>query len=168
MIPALKPGDIFCTTNPMWLGRAINWVQAFNDPDDKSKYSHSGFLISPTGVTSEALWTIKQSYLSNYIGKPIIIGRHIKMTQERFDVAYAKIKHQEGDWYPLWRLPLFFIPPLAKYIHFSNIPVCSEWVEKLLVAAGLEDSWSGKNPNYVADMIIRWKEWEVIYEGIME
>jgi len=35
MIPELKPGGIFCTRNPMWLGRAINAAQKFWAREDK-------------------------------------------------------------------------------------------------------------------------------------
>jgi hypothetical protein len=164
----LRPGDIFCTENPMAIGRAINAVQAFWDPDGESKYSHSGIIISETGETSEALWTIKKSNIDQYAGKPIIIGRHRDMTLKLFRQAYGRIESQEGAWYPLWRLPLHLFPPLAKYICFTSMPVCSEWTSKFLQAAGIFHDWSGKTPDYLADMIIRWRWWDVVYEGIWE
>lgn len=163
----LKPGDIFCTENPMALGRAINAVQAFWDPDNESRYSHSGIFISEAGETSEALWTIRKSHLDRYAGKRILIGRHRDMTLKRFRQAYAAIQKQEGAWYPLWRLPLYLVPPLAKYIHFSGMPVCAEWVGKFLQAAGIFHTWSGKSPDYIADMITRWRWWQVVYEGVL-
>lgn len=152
----------------MALGKLINAEQAFWDPDGKSKYSHSGIIFDENGVTSEALWTIRKNHLRKYIGKPIIIGRHREMTEATFWKAYDQIYHQEGQWYPVHRMFLHMIPPLAKYLHFTGRPVCSEWAAKLLQKASLLDYWAGITPNYLADMIITWKEWAVVYEGVLE
>ncbi|MDX9787939.1 MAG: hypothetical protein RBT11_14230 [Desulfobacterales bacterium] len=164
----LRPGDVFCTENPMMLGRAINAVQRFFDPDDESKYSHAGIIISRFGDTFEALWTIKKSDLSKYVGKQIVIGRNKNMTFEKFETAYAEIMGHDGYIYPVHRLAFFLIPPLAKYFHPANIPVCSELAAKFLYHAGILKNWAGKNPNYVADMIIQWRTWEIVYEGVWE
>lgn len=162
----LKPGDVFCTENPMWLGRAINAVQSFWDPESESKYSHSGFIVDDCGTTSEALWTLTKSDINNYSGKQIIIGRHRCMTVERFFCAYDRIESREGQWYPLHRLPLFFLPPLAKYLHISGRAVCSEWAGKMLCEAGIFKHWAGKSPDYIADIMISWREWDVVFQGV--
>jgi len=166
MIIKLRPGDVFCTENPMWLGKAINAVQRFWDEEDESKYSHSGFILDDCGTTSEALWTLRKSNINEYCGKPVVIGRHRCMNPERFFSAYEKMENREGSWYPLHRLSLFFFPPLAKYLHFSGRPVCSEWAGKMLFESGIFKTWAGKSPDYIADIMIRWREWDVIFKGI--
>jgi len=163
----IRPGDIFCTTDPRWIGPITNAVQAFWDPDGKSKYSHSGIIYDENGVTSEALWTIRKNHLRKYIGKPVIIGRHKDMTGNLFWQAYRQIQSQEGTWYPFHRLFLHMLPPLAKYIHFTGIPVCSEWASKLLVKSNLMEHWAGITPNYLADMMIMWDDWTVLYEDTL-
>lgn len=162
----LLPGDIFCTENPMWLGRAINSVQRFQDIENDSRYSHAGIITGQDGTTFEALWTVKRSTLKNYIGKRIIIGRHANMTKLIFQQAYVEILKHEGQWYPFHRLVFFLIPPLAKYIHVLNRPVCSELAAKFLVHAGIFKTWAGKNPNYLADIMTWWRSWKIIYEGV--
>ena len=166
MKPILNPGDIFCTRNPMALGRIINGMQKFWSPDNQSEYSHSGIILDSKENTFESLWTIKRSNLNTYISKKILIGRHINMNSKLFQIGFDKIKHHEGQWYPMHRLPLFIIPPLAKYIATGYFPVCSELAAKFLYRCYLlEENWKGKNPDHIADMIIKWKVFEVIFEG---
>lgn len=164
----LMPGDIFCTANPMWLGKAINAAQRFFDPDNEAKYSHSGIITERDGSTFEALWSAKKSSLQQYAGKQIIIGRNEKMTEMAFAVAHAEILKHKGQWYPFHRLFFFLIPPLAKYVHLLDRPVCSELAAKFLCHAGILKRWAGKNPDYIADMMTLWQEWTIVYEGIWE
>ena len=162
----LRPGDIFCTINPMALGKAINFVQKVWSGDDQAIYSHAGIITSEEGDTLEALWTVKQSNLSKYKGKQVLIGRHRDMTPAKHNAAIYQIKQRhEGQWYPIHRLIFHLIPPLAKYIHFSNHPVCSELAAMYLVAAKFIQKWAGKTPDYIADMITKWFWWEIVFEG---
>lgn len=163
----LRPGDIFCTMNPMALGWAINAVQRFFDPDDEAKYSHAGIITSVKGDTFETLWTVKFAHLDRYAGQQIIIGRHNGMTAEKYQAAFSEIIKHQGQGYPFHRLLFYLIPPLAKYVHVLNRPVCSELAAKFLMHAGLLKRWAGKNPDYIADMMKRWQWWTVIYEGVL-
>ena len=61
----LLPGDIVCTSNPMMIGKLITAVERFWSPDDEAKYSHSLIIITRTGLTLEALWTVKSQRLSD-------------------------------------------------------------------------------------------------------
>ncbi|MBC2712071.1 MAG: hypothetical protein HGJ94_14125 [Desulfosarcina sp.] len=162
----LKPGDIFCTRNPMWLGRAINSVQKFNSVDNESSYSHAGIIID-LHLTFESLWTIKKGSLSAYEEKKVLIGRHTKMTQDLFEAGIAPVLKHEGQMYPVWRLVLHLIPPMAKYISNGKNPVCSELVAKFLAACGLLDSWKGRNPDHIADMIRKFRCFDVVFEGVL-
>jgi len=163
----LKQGDIFVTRNPMALGRAINFVQKIWSFDNESTYSHAGIIISPYGDTLESLSTIKsQKIAQSYAGKNILIGRHIDMTYKNFLTGFRSVRKLRGSWYPFHRLPLFIIPPLAKYVHTGRFLVCSELVDKFLWNAGVAQAfYKGRNPDHIADMIKRWKGWATVFEG---
>ena len=164
----LKPGDIFGTANPMWLGRAINCVQKINSTDNHSEYSHSGIILDEAGATFESLWTIRKSHINNYIGKKVLIGRNVKITPASHAIGIAGVFKHEGQLYPFWRLPLHLVRPLAKYLSVGKFPVCSELVGKYLYKQGLLSTWKGRNPDDIADMIHQWKEWEIVFEGVFE
>lgn len=163
----LEPGMIFCSKNPMWLGRAINGIQTFWDVDNKSEYSHSGIITSKLGGTFESLWTIRRSLIDNYKGQKVLIGRHKLMNQFFFDKGMKSVLCHKGQWYPFWRLIFHMIPPIAKYISSGAFPVCSELAMKFLCGAGMADNWKGWNPNNVADMIRKWDDWEVVFEDVL-
>lgn len=168
----LNRGDIFCTKNPMMLGKAINFVQKLHAKDNQSEYSHSGIIVMGgalgDAVTFEALWTNKcQPFYEAYKGKKVVIGRHKDMTLKIFNRGWNGIKHHKGKCYAGWRLPLFFVPFLAKYLNLG-LGVCSELTMKFLFKAGLSDCWKGWNPDDVSDMLHRWKDYEIIFEGVLE
>lgn len=163
----LHPGDIFCSANPMWLGKAIMFVTKIHASDNKAEYSHSGIILDDQGTTFEALWTNrKQNLFEAYKGKKVLIGRHKDMTPERALAGWARVKHHEGQAYAGHRLFLFFIPFLAKYLNLG-LGVCSELTAKFIVGSGIypEFYWKGKNPDHIADMIVKWKDWEIVFEG---
>lgn len=166
----LQQGDIFCTRNPMALGRAINAVQTFWSADNDSEYSHAGIITSAAGDTFESLWTIKESHVDKYIGKKVLIGRvacprvykvvAIKIVQDRY----------QGRLYPFWRLVFHLLPPLAKYISTGNNPVCSELMFAYILELGISrvGRWQGKNPDHAADFIKYADECEPVFEGIWQ
>ena len=161
----LKPGDVFCTENVAFLGRAINFVQKLWQKDNKCTYSHAGFMIGPE-ATFEALWTVKsQNIYEAYKGKFVLIARHEKMDDEVFDLAFEKIVHYSGDWYPVHRLLLHMIPPLAK-LSFGFV-TCSELTAKFLYRAFILDFWKGMNPADLEDILKNYKGWTIIYEGTL-
>jgi len=162
----LQPGDIFCTRNPMFMGKAINFVQKFISVDGRSRYSHSGIILSETGETFEALWrNRRQNLFTAYQDKNVIVGRHRSMTPLLFGQAWDRIRHHEGKWYAGHRLFFFLLcPPLAKYLSVGP-GVCSELTAKLWFRAGLIDFWSGVYPDFLADMIHNWRDIELVYEG---
>ena len=168
----IKAGDIFCTRNPMMLGRLINFVQKVQSKDNASEFSHAGTFIKGGDIKEaesfEALWTNKrQSFYKAYKGKRVLIGRHKDMTPEKFKKGWGGVKNREGEWYAGHRLLFFFIPVVAKYVCLG-LGVCSELVMKFLCKAGLEKAWKGWNPDDIADMIHNYKNYEVIFEGVLE
>lgn len=164
----LRAGDIFCTANPMALGKAIMAIERFNATDNRAEYSHSGIILGPTATTFEALWTTRRNGLfSNYTGKKVLIGRNVFMDEDRYRSGWREVAELEGRWYPFWRLPLNVIPPLAKYMATGKNAVCSELAAMFLVGAGLFEFWKGVNPDHVADVIQHYRDWIVVFEGIL-
>jgi len=176
----LMPGDVVCTTysreiepdNPSWFQTALSFgirqAEAFQDVDGKAQYTHSFTVVSEAGRTFEALWTYKhQDIYQAYGGYPVLVGRHKKMTRAKAQMIHSRMEKKfAGRWYPVWKLPLFGLAPwLLKYLPAK--PVCSELVFWGLNKVGLVDHWKGVMPSYVADAIRRWRDFQVVYEGIM-
>jgi hypothetical protein len=175
----LMPGDIVCTTYAasdddrpsffqLLLSCGIRWAQCFNDVDGSAMLTHSFMATHKNGTTWEALWLYRgQSIFDAYAGRQVLIGRHKKMTKDKFHEAF---RQQAGTYYglryPAWKIPMFFIAPrLIKYL--PGKPVCSELVFQFLYLAGLVDHWRGVTPSYVSDAIRRWRDFEVVYDGVM-
>ena len=169
----LKRGDIFCSRNPMCLGRAINFIQKVRAKDNQSEYSHSGVIVVGgdviEAISFEALWTNKKrGFYPAYKGMKVLVGRHKDMNLKSFNAGWNGIKKHEGKWYAGHRLLLFsFVPFLLKYLT-SIWGVCSELTMKFLFKAGLASAWKGWNPDDVADMIHNYKDYEVVFEGLLE
>lgn len=168
----LKQGDLFLTQNPMALGRIIVWMERSKSLDNEAKYSHAGLIVSSNGDTFEALQTIRNASLfKDYRGKGILIARYREMTDDRFRVAYDKLysKHN-GQKYPFYRL-FQHLFGLAKVIHQNHV-VCSELVAKFLNYICRDDNiydfnhWYGFNPDNLHDIYKRWKNFDIIFEGV--
>ena len=161
----LCAGDIFCTRNPMWLGRAINAVQRFHAIDNESAYSHAGIIVGPSGRTFESLWTIRYAELANYTGKGVLIGRHVSMSPSIAAQGLRQLSAYEGRIYPFHRLIFHLIPPVAKYVSSGKFLVCSELVARFLWLCGLKSYWKGVNPDHIADWIRKYRDFEIVFEG---
>lgn len=170
----LKPGTVFGTRNPMMLGRLINANQWFWSKDGEATYSHSGIIETSLGHTYEALWSIKKGHLKKYDGEQIIIARYKSLGYQAFREAMVKLKNRHnGQWYPFWRIPLFLLPPLAKFGTWrGHWVVCSELVAELENILGLRhNKYTGTMPDTLADEWRTWQGWSFIegkihYEGI--
>lgn len=165
----IRPGDIFCSENPWLIGRAINAVQAWNAPDCHAVYGHAGILLLPGGITYEALWRVKHQILHEaYAGRRVLVGRHTAMHSQKVLAGWDAVREYYGQLYPLHRLAFFMVPPLARRLNLTDWAVCSELTAKFLHGAGVMDYWSGVSPDDLADMIHNWKNWEVVFEGVLK
>ena len=184
-ITELKPGDIFCTRNPMWLGRAICWFEKIKSKDNHAEYSHAGIILNPAGTTFEAVWTNKkQNLFKAYAGQKVLIGRHDLMTIDTFRKGWAGVKKYEGQWYAGWRLLLHALPFAAK-LGTGGFAVCAEIARKFVSKSGVmldttsaelvakfirtgeSCFWKGWNPDDIDDMIKNYKGWSVVFEGVL-
>jgi hypothetical protein len=163
----LQAGDFFCTENPMALGKAIRFIERLRD-HEKSVYSHSGIITDPTGITLEALWTVRGNHLNAYQGDQLIIGRWVDLTSNGLEKGYEAISPEVDTEYPFWRL-VFFMTPRAcqQYVSTGKYAVCSELTCKFLFGAGCTDlpTWEAQDPQNVADLIAKGKRMVKIFEG---
>lgn len=162
----LKHGDIFCVNNGGFFSRAICRVTALQSLDGRAKYSHAGIITSSVGTTFEAKRTIQRGDLKKYGNKPILIGRHQRMSIGRMALHYPNLLREfEGDRYPWWRIGLHLCG-MARWIGNGDHLVCSELVARFLCDCKLVETYKGWTPDNLADMIHNWRMWEVVYEGI--
>jgi hypothetical protein len=164
----LQPGDVFAVTSDKWLANRINDVSKFWSDDNQSRYSHSGIIITHHGRTMEALKRLDFYYLSQYVGQPIIIARPsapVHRCQLAIDLL---VKEHINQAYPWWRILLHTVQPLAKLITYKGkYVVCSELVAKYLHYLKVRHPiYTGVTPDMLADEWRRWKDFEIIYEGV--
>jgi len=167
----LKRGDLFATANPSaFLGRGINSIQKWNSRDNESLYSHAGIVLSRMGDIIESLWKVSTGDLyERYEGSQVIIARYTLLTREAWTKTFLMLLEHYGDSYPWWRLPLHIIPPIAKYLSFSGMPVCSELVAKAEYYMGARHKWwTGTCPDTLVDEWRHWKGFEIVFEGILK
>jgi hypothetical protein len=173
----LKLGDTFETKNPMALGFMINGVQFLHSKDNKADKSHSGIIINANGDTFEAGIKVPGKFFHVYgsrnIYKDLGPNASIKIwrytgpckmpMKEAIDFLRAKY---EGRIYPYWRLPLFIIPWIPKFVHFTDKPVCSESKSMYYQLIGARDytPW-GVNPDTLDDEQREWRDYELVFEG---
>lgn len=178
MLPAVRMGDVFVVRGNMGvLSAGIRQHDKFYGPDNEGRYGHAGIIISDEGDTLEALWTVKRGHLEEYRGMEILIARptyRLAGSAEKISEAtkWAKIKQVEsefsGKFYPVWRLPLFFFPPLAKYAATGTNLVCSEFTAYycFLLDARFKP-WAGVFPGMLADEWRRWRNFDNYFEGVL-
>ena len=166
----LKPGDIFCTYNPIFFGRCINSIQRFFSYDDNSTYSHSGIILNSDGDTFESKWfTREYNLFDQYEGKEVLITRYTKLNKKKFNNAIEIIKDKYlNQFYPVWRLIFFLIPPTAKYVNFGKV-ICSELVAHYLHLIGARHpQYYGTDVDRLSDEFNNWRIYKIVYKGKLE
>lgn len=162
----MERGDIFCVKKDSLFAKAILWVQARSSRDGKAQYSHTGIIVDEDGSTLEALSTIRfENVFENCSGYQVIIGRNREMTDEAFHCGLEAVQDQIGKWYPWWRLFAHLIPSVAIHSNVSKRLTCAALGCKFLWGGKLLGYYEGMNPDKVADMMIEFKNWDIIYEG---
>jgi len=165
----LHPGDIFCTYNPMWVGRCINAIQRFFSYDDKSEFSHSGIISNTKGDTFEISWRTKEYNLfERHKGRHTLIVRYKNLEDSKFKETYNFLKYKYNKQiYPIWRLLFFLIPPMAKYISFGKV-VCSEFTAQYLHLIGARHKqYLGTDVDRLANEFLNWKNYDIIFDDIL-
>jgi hypothetical protein len=164
----LKPGDIFLTRNSGLVAKGINIVQKWWAYDDYSKFTHAGLIKDNKGTTFESTLPGARSFNFEecHKGKHYMIIRHDYMTPKVFEKAFERVKYHSGFAYPIHRLFLHIIPPLAKTFS-KNRAVCSELVGQFLYHAEMLHYWRGVNPDKLEEIFVYWRNYQIVYEGIL-
>ena len=165
MAVRLRTGDLFCVATKGIKARAIRLVTKWKSRDGRAVYNHAGMVAHPSGVTFEALGTIRLSHINDYQGNNILIVRP-KVNLKRHPLqrahkvnAFQKIYEAHNkQWYPWHRIPMMLLRPLARR-HIPGFPlVCSELTAKYEVLLGTRDwAYAGITPDDLADI------WHVSY-----
>jgi len=174
----LRPGDECCVENYGIVATGIDIAQKFNSKDNESTYTHAFLLTDRHGSTLEACKTVcRQNMFEVYRGRKIIIARPMmdlagnNITRKQILAALEVLAAEhEGQVYPFWRIPLHIIPPLAKYVSWGGrFLVCSELTAKNAYLVGARHGqFAGATPDDRADEYRRWKNYRVLYEGVLE
>lgn len=174
----IEPGDVFTVKTTGILGGGVDLFQKLNSSDGEGGYRHGGILLNDRGDTFEALLRIGKNNISKRVGLPVLIARPVGTDINNLPIILAKklsvldavIKYYEGSIYPFWRLPLHIIPPLARQISYKGkFVVCSELVAAFEYQIGARHSqFTGTTPDQLSDEWHRWKNFNIIFEGILK
>ena len=175
---ALRPGDECCVENHGIVAAGIDLAQWLYSKDGESTYTHSLLLTDKHGNTLEVVKRVKrQNMFKMYRGRKIIIARPMcdlddnLITNKQKLVALGRVSAEhEAQWYPFWRIPLHLFPPAAKLVSFNGrFLVCSELTAKFAYYIGARNEpFTGATPDDRADEYRRWKNYKVLYEGVLE
>lgn len=176
----LQFGDIFITGPGIrkekfyirLLEIVILFISRLWAKDREAKGTHAGIILNENGLTQEA--TIKGTLSKNnffeyYKGKYVIIFRYKKITHLIFLKALRELEEEfKGESYPTWKL--FFYPMIliARFFNFGRA-VCGEVVAYILWKYEVRHKhWSGTFPEMIRDELRDHRDFEIIYEGILE
>ena len=162
----LRPGDIFLSAVPGFIGDGINAVQRIWDKCSHSIYSHAGIIIDPLGTTFEAQGrVVRWNLFDNYDGVRCLVARHDGMNEATFNKAFRSVKNHLGRSYPWHRIAFHVFPPLAKLN--DNSLVCSELTARFLYEVEMTDYYNGATPDDLHNMICWNYGWSVVFDGVI-
>ena len=171
----LQPGDVLCVAGDMAVVSAgIRLIERIWAKDNEARYGHSAIVGTAGGTLLDTLWRCRWTHISRYAGQPMIIARPARTLRGvAIDDAARRVSLSmvstagHGRLYPVHRLALHLLPPLAKYCSAGRQMVCSERTAKYLCLIGaMAEPWAGITPDDLADRWRRWSNFTVIFEGI--
>jgi hypothetical protein len=164
---SLLPGDIVCSHFPSAFGWFITEAEK-RDPTGLPEYTHSFIVTGEDGATLDTTLTVHTGNIyADYAGSNMIIGRFANPDPEKIQTALGKVSEDLGKEYPGYRLALDALDLGAVVAHQSK--VCSErTVYYAHLASDIEDlNWPGWTPAQLAMAIKHWREFQVVYRGIL-
>ncbi len=166
----VKKGDILFVENHTRIGRFINWGQRLLSSDGKARYNHCGIIRSEDGApqTLEALKRVETHYLvKKYQGTHALIARPLVSMEIKSSIVDRIVNAHYGQKYPWYRFFILVVPYLAKYVD-HGASVCSELTAKYLFYIGTRhEYYQGTTPDKLVDEVRHWREYEIIFEGIL-
>lgn len=165
----IMPGDPFCKGGDDVFDEAIKVVETIQELKPAT-YAHAGWITSSQGDTLEELWRFQAGHINKYAGQPVLVCRWNGMTPESFTKAINQVRALIGTPYPIERLFDFFIPGGPEALGSKEEAVCSERTAEELKDAGDPDikNWKGITPQALADLMLKSKNFTVIYQGIWD
>ena len=177
----LQPGDVFCAQGSGPLFAAIRMVQWINSRDNEATYGHAALILDAAGTVLDTRWRVGRTHLDLYQGQQVMIARPVDWVS-RCGVISGPISEStkklcltaiettcRGKWYPVHRLFLHLVPPVARLLHIGRWQVCSERVAAYLQAIGARPKpVGGVTPDMLADEWRRWRNFQIIFEGVWE
>lgn len=160
-----QPGDACVVEGKATLSGIIRYLS-------KGRASHAILIVDQSGYTIEALSTIRNGHMRNYVGQNVLIvrprGVSEKLRHEAIDAIELKWM---GKRYPWWRLGIHIVDqilPTFGRINLLGIPVCSEVVTydewKMGIRSG-DDIW-GVNPNELMNYwVMVSQHHDIVYRG---
>ena len=175
----LKSGDIFVSrSHSRLLDFFITRAQKAIAFDSLSFFTHAGIIVNKEGKTFESGIKIEglsgfrigyQNLYENYEGVSVRVLRHREMTPDRFQYAFAPLSRTYNRKpYPIWRLPFFLVPSVARKLKLTSLGVCSEIAAKLLYNLNLIPQWRSVFPDMLSDWghsVWGKKGFTIIWEG---
>jgi len=166
----IQPGDIFAVRTDALFGKLIRLRDRLRSTDGEAEYNHCGIIINSDGTTFESRRRIgRYNLFEMYAGQRVIIARPLAQDFSKKAAVKRLVNKYNGRAYPWYRIFLHAITPtLARYLHHSGVPVCSELAGEYLYLIGVRHSnfW-GTTPDMLSDEWRHWREYEIIYDGIL-
>lgn len=165
----IQPGDEFAVHTTGLPGKLIRLRDRLRSPDGHAEFNHCGIVTGSDGTTFESRRTIKHYNINMYAGRRVIIARANEISTFAREASIRRIvKRHNGKTYPWWRIGLHAISPtLARWLHYSGVPVCSELVAEYRYLIGTRhDKFYGTTPDMLVDEWRHWREYEIIFDGI--
>jgi len=163
----LRPGDVFAEGTEAFFGKLIRLRDKMRSNDCEATFNHCGVIVDSTGGTFESRRRIQGYNLKNCVGNHIIIVRPVAQDFSKLAAMRKIIRSYDGKAYPWYRIILHAITPtLARWLHHSGVPVCSELVAEYLYLIGVRHpNFWGTTPDTLADEWRHWREYEIIFDG---
>ena len=165
----LQRGDVFLTRSDKLFGKLIRIRGRMRSPDGEANYNHAGIIAGEDGASFESRRRIDDYSIYDFTGQQVLIAR---TTAQEF-ATLAAIRRLTGRYhgkvYPWWRIVLHALTPfLARKLHASYIPVCSELVAEFLYLINCRhgECW-GTTPDVLEDELKNYRQYTIIFEGIL-
>lgn len=151
---------------------ALSWVieeAQRRDPTALAGYTHSFIVVAPDGTTLDTTETVHYGNLyTDYSGTQVLVGRINNLDPSVAQAVLKVLAADLGKLYPVQRLFLDALD-LGRVIQ-EHAEVCSERAVMAVNLTGkipdMSDP-SGWEPGEMAMAIRHWREFEVVWEGVV-
>jgi len=175
----LRPGDVFVSRSPSWLGRLIRWFTR-SPGEPPTRVTHCG-IVSGHGrvdqvkvIEAARQGVVERSLLDGHLGEWVAVYRPVGLDAELRLVPALRALSKVGAKYPVWRLVAHLLDWLLldaylfrRVARSGRVMECSHlvaWAFERIYTFSNVPSWA-VNPDDIDDAC--WqdnKTWAVILE----